>query len=192
MVLPAALVRVLPVRAHEYELADLNARIQPQRARAQIADLEHLPIVYPGRHQARREVHEQPEARHAAPALEQPAYVRREAHRLLRDPEARCERRELKEVAVRDVHELRYVGAAVVDRRRERDRLRSVEEHAELVAEREIDARGANALGRKRCADLYVALGYLVENDVVCEDAPARGELAAVDNAAAHENGRNV
>ncbi len=132
--------------AHEYELAKANTRVNPQRAIRDIAHFEDLAVCNTRLHESRRDVNHQPKPRKSASSLQESTKIARQPNFFSRDAVNRATRFEY--VGLRERIDARVV--AVIGVFPKINGSIAGLEHADLVAQREIDGRSTELFRRER------------------------------------------
>ena len=135
------------VGAHQYDLTHANAGTDPQGAARDVAHLEDLTIRDTGLHERRRDMDHQAEPREAAAAFQKAAHIRRKRDRLARDPMDR-------DAGLENEAAFESFDGRVVTKVRlvvNLDRHPAHFDHADLVAQRQIDRRDADQYPQRRC-----------------------------------------
>ena len=158
-------VHGLAIGPHQYQLAQPHAGMNPKRTTGDVAHLEDLPVSHPRLHEGRGDVHHQAEPRKATAPLQETTDIGRQAHPLAGNPvnrDTRLEHEALGETL--DASVIAEVGLLL-----NLEGFVSFLDHANLVAQGEIDGRDANARGNEGIYLQSTRLDF-AKDDVACQD----------------------
>src|SRR5262245_61734682 len=170
----ASRVHRASLAALEHDLTDPDAGADGERTARDVRHLEHLAVGDSGGHEARRHVDHESQARVAAPSLEPAGDVARQADALPGDPVDGFPRpkeiRTVEHPEARDRPEVCLVGHG--------NDVGSAFEHADLVAQVQVDRRRADLVRNERFDD-DAAGRDLAEDHITGEDHGGRSGAEA-------------